>query len=457
MTQAERADHRRRGRRPRRGAQGGDAQRRARRHLHRVADAVEVRGHRRQRRRQGPPPRPVAVALHARQLDALDVGATVAAIKETGSQIVVNLGTAFVNMAVLEACLETGAAYLDTAIHEDPDVVCEDPPWYANHEWKRAERCADAGCHGHPRRRLRPRRRQRLLPRSPPTSTSTRSTRSTSSTSTPAATAGTSPRTSTRRSTSASSSRCGRGSIASGSSTRPTPCGASTTSRSSARSRCTSPVTTSCTRCPSTSTPTASGSGWASATTTSTSSPCCATLGLLSHVPVRVGDARGRARSRSSRPCCPTRRRSPPATPARPASATSSPARRTVAAVRSSSTRSPTTPRPTPEVGSQAISYTAGVPPIAAARLIASGEWDAGRMVNVEELDPAALHRPARPDGPADRGARDRPDRRRPLRRHRRAAGDRDRQRRSTTVTISAADPMIAVRGPDTTLGLADD
>jgi saccharopine dehydrogenase-like NADP-dependent oxidoreductase len=39
------------------------------------------------------------------------------------------------------------------------------------------------------------------------------------------------------------------------------------------------------------------------------------------------------------------------------------------------------------EVGSQAISYTAGVPPVAAARLIVSGAWDAGRMVNVEELD----------------------------------------------------------------------
>ena len=34
-----------------------------------------------------------------------------------------------------------GVAYIDTAIHEDPDTVCEDPPWYANHEWKRRERC----------------------------------------------------------------------------------------------------------------------------------------------------------------------------------------------------------------------------------------------------------------------------------------------------------------------------
>ena len=40
------------------------------------------------------------------------------------------------------------------------------------------------------------------------------------------------------------------------------------------------------------------------------------------------------------------------------------------------------------EVGSQGISYTAGVPPVAAAMLIATGEWDAKTMKNVEEMDP---------------------------------------------------------------------
>src|SRR3546814_9061354 len=40
------------------------------------------------------------------------------------------------------------------------------------------------------------------------------------------------------------------------------------------------------------------------------------------------------------------------------------------------------------EVGSQAISYTAGVPVVAAAMLIADGAWDVGDMANVEELDP---------------------------------------------------------------------
>ena len=40
------------------------------------------------------------------------------------------------------------------------------------------------------------------------------------------------------------------------------------------------------------------------------------------------------------------------------------------------------------EVGSQAISYTAGVPAVAAALQIANGTWDRREMVNVEELDP---------------------------------------------------------------------
>ena len=83
--------------------------------------------------------------LYSRSLDALDIPATIKLIRETKSEIVLNLGNAFVNMSILEACLETGAVYLDTAIHEDPDKVCEQPPWYANYEWKRKDRCAEKG------------------------------------------------------------------------------------------------------------------------------------------------------------------------------------------------------------------------------------------------------------------------------------------------------------------------
>jgi len=83
--------------------------------------------------------------LYSRQINALDVPATVRLIHETHSDIVINLGQAFINMSVLEACLVSGAAYMDTAIHEEPNKVCEDPPWYANYEWKRKGRCKKRG------------------------------------------------------------------------------------------------------------------------------------------------------------------------------------------------------------------------------------------------------------------------------------------------------------------------
>ncbi|MDX5364315.1 MAG: saccharopine dehydrogenase family protein [Pseudazoarcus pumilus] len=83
--------------------------------------------------------------LQAHALDAMDVEATKALIRNTGCEIVINVGSPFVNMSVLQACIETGAAYLDTAIHEDPAKVCETPPWYANYEWKRRDACRKAG------------------------------------------------------------------------------------------------------------------------------------------------------------------------------------------------------------------------------------------------------------------------------------------------------------------------
>ena len=83
--------------------------------------------------------------IYSRQIDAMDVPSLVKLIKETNSQMVINLGTAYINMSVLEACIEAGAVYMDTAIHEEPDKVCEDPPWYANHEWKRKDRCKEKG------------------------------------------------------------------------------------------------------------------------------------------------------------------------------------------------------------------------------------------------------------------------------------------------------------------------
>uniref|UniRef100_UPI0040563D24 saccharopine dehydrogenase C-terminal domain-containing protein n=1 Tax=Candidatus Electrothrix sp. TaxID=2170559 RepID=UPI0040563D24 len=83
--------------------------------------------------------------LYSCQLDALDIPATKRLIEGTKSDIVINLGTAFINMSVLHACLTTGAAYIDTAIHEEPDKICEQPPWYANYEWKYLDACQEKG------------------------------------------------------------------------------------------------------------------------------------------------------------------------------------------------------------------------------------------------------------------------------------------------------------------------
>ena len=80
----------------------------------------------------------------AHAVDGMDSDAVEALINELGVQIVINVGSPFVNMTVLEACIRTGVAYIDTAIHEDPTKICETPPWYGNYEWKRREDCAKA-------------------------------------------------------------------------------------------------------------------------------------------------------------------------------------------------------------------------------------------------------------------------------------------------------------------------
>lgn len=83
--------------------------------------------------------------LKAHAVNARNTDEVAALIRETGAQIVINVAQAFVNMPVLDACIECGVAYMDTAIHEEPDKICETPPWYGNYEWPRRDRCAQKG------------------------------------------------------------------------------------------------------------------------------------------------------------------------------------------------------------------------------------------------------------------------------------------------------------------------
>ena len=83
--------------------------------------------------------------LETRALDAKDVSAVAALIEEAKASIVLNVGSPHINLAVMEACLKTGAHYLDTAVYEREGEMNMPPPWYANYEWKLKQRFADAG------------------------------------------------------------------------------------------------------------------------------------------------------------------------------------------------------------------------------------------------------------------------------------------------------------------------
>lgn len=90
-------------------------------------------------------PKAGAFRLFAQAIDAYDAEAVAKLIRQTESHIVINVCTAFVNMAVMDACLATGAAYIDTAVHEDYDVMNAPYPWYANFEWKKRSHFAERG------------------------------------------------------------------------------------------------------------------------------------------------------------------------------------------------------------------------------------------------------------------------------------------------------------------------
>ena len=69
--------------------------------------------------------------LSAATLDAMDADAVAALIARTGSDIVLNVASPYCNLSIIEACLASGAHYLDTAVHEQEGELNEPAPWYA--------------------------------------------------------------------------------------------------------------------------------------------------------------------------------------------------------------------------------------------------------------------------------------------------------------------------------------
>ncbi len=81
-------------------------------------------------------------------VEATDSDAVRALIEQSGASIVLNVASPYCNRAIIEACLASGANYLDTAVHEAEGELNMPPPWYANYEWKYRERFAERGITG---------------------------------------------------------------------------------------------------------------------------------------------------------------------------------------------------------------------------------------------------------------------------------------------------------------------
>ncbi|MEP3346791.1 MAG: saccharopine dehydrogenase family protein [Litoreibacter sp.] len=81
------------------------------------------------------------VVIKTAQIDAMDVTATAALIRETGVELVVNLALPFQDLVLMDACLEAGVHYLDTANYEPEDEAKFEYHW----QWAYQNRFRQAG------------------------------------------------------------------------------------------------------------------------------------------------------------------------------------------------------------------------------------------------------------------------------------------------------------------------
>lgn len=81
------------------------------------------------------------VTIDTAELDAMDVSATVALIKSSGAQLLVNLALPYQDLVLMDACLEAGIHYLDTANYEPPDKAEFEYSW----QWAYQDKFKAAG------------------------------------------------------------------------------------------------------------------------------------------------------------------------------------------------------------------------------------------------------------------------------------------------------------------------
>ncbi len=79
--------------------------------------------------------------IQTRALDADDRSATARLIREFSPDLVINVALPYQDLAIMDACLETRTPYLDTANYEPPDVAKFEYKW----QWAYHERYREAG------------------------------------------------------------------------------------------------------------------------------------------------------------------------------------------------------------------------------------------------------------------------------------------------------------------------
>ena len=75
------------------------------------------------------------------QIDAMDVPRLTALVRDYKPDLVMNIALPYQDLAIMDACLAAGASYLDTANYEPPDTAHFEYAW----QWAYRERFAKAG------------------------------------------------------------------------------------------------------------------------------------------------------------------------------------------------------------------------------------------------------------------------------------------------------------------------
>lgn len=83
--------------------------------------------------------------IGTRTVNARDPVEMAALIRDLDARLVLNVASPYCNATVLDACLEVGADYLDTALAEDEFTENIDAPWYSHVEWPRRPKFAERG------------------------------------------------------------------------------------------------------------------------------------------------------------------------------------------------------------------------------------------------------------------------------------------------------------------------